>query len=139
MAREHPICLIVDDEPDTCWALKHVLEKQGIRSRHALRAEQALEEVRRFPYALALLDAKLPDLDGLELARRIRALRPGIPIIIVSGYFYSDDTAIQEALGSGLIQGFVSKPFLHADIARSVDRLLEGRPDSRNQGTAATE
>jgi CheY-like chemotaxis protein len=136
---EHPICLIVDDEPDTCWALKHVLEKQGVRSRLALRAEQALEEVRRFPYALALLDAKLPDLDGLELARRIRALRPGIPIIVVSGYFYSDDPAIQEALASGLIQGFVSKPFLHEDIARSVDRLLAGRTDSRNQGTAATE
>jgi CheY-like chemotaxis protein len=139
VASEHPICLIVDDEPDTCWALKHVLEKQGVRSRIALRAEQALEEVRRFPYALALLDAKLPDLDGLELARRIRALRPGIPIIVVSGYFYSDDPAIQEALGSGLIQGFVSKPFLHEDIARSVDRLLAGRADSRNQGTAATE
>jgi CheY-like chemotaxis protein len=139
VSSEHPICLIVDDEPDTCWALKHVLEKQGVRSRIALRAEQALEEVRRFPYALALLDAKLPDLDGLELARRIRALRPGIPIIVVSGYFYSDDPAIQEALGSGLIQGFVSKPFLHEDIARSVDRLLAGRTDSRNQGTAATE
>jgi len=95
-----------------------------VRSQFALRAEQALEEVRRFPYALALLDAKLPDLDGLELARRIRGLRPGIPIIVVSGYFYSDDTAIQDALGSGLIQGFVSKPFLHADIVRSVERLL---------------
>jgi CheY-like chemotaxis protein len=131
--------LIVDDEPDTCWALKHVLDEQGVRSRPALRAEQALEEVCRFPYALALLDAKLPDMDGLELARRIRALRPGIPIIVVSGYFYSDDPAIQEALGSGLIQGFVSKPFLHADIARSVDRALARRPDSRNRGTGTTE
>lgn len=139
MPNEHPFCLIVDDEPDTCWALQHVLEKQGLRSRLALRAEQALEEVRRFPYALVLLDAKLPDLDGLELARRIRDLRPGIPIIVVSGYFYSDDTAIQEALGSGLIQGFVSKPFLHADIARSVDRVLVRRPASGDRGTGATE
>ncbi len=139
MPSEHPICLIVDDEPDTCWALKHVVEKQGVRSRYALRAEQALEEVRRVPYALALLDAKLPDLDGLELARRMRALRPGLPIIVVSGYFYYDDTAIQEALGSGLIQGFVSKPFLHADIARVVDRVLARCSDPRTQGRGATE
>lgn len=139
MASEHPICLIVDDEPDTCWALKHVLEKLGVRSRLALRAEQALLEVRQFPYQLALLDAKLPDLDGLELAQRIRALRPGIPIIVVSGYFYSDDPAIQEALESGLIQDFVSKPFLHQDIARSVDRVLGQRTDSRYRGTGATE
>ncbi len=134
-----PVCLIVDDEPDTCWALKHVLEKQGVDSRLALRAEQALDEVHGFHYALALLDAKLPDMEGLELARRIRVLRPGMPIIVISGYFYSDDPAIQEALGNGLIQGFVSKPFLHADIARSVDRALARRPDSRNQGTCATE
>lgn len=139
MPSKHPICLIVDDEPDTCWALKHVVERQGVRSRHALRAEQALEEVRRLPYALALLDAKLPDMDGLELARRMRALRPGMPIIVVSGYFYSDDTAIQEALSSGLIQGFVSKPFLHADIARAVGSLLARLPDPRTQGTGATE
>src|SRR5437016_5270873 len=50
------------------------------------RAEQAIEEVRQFSYALA---------------RWTRALAPGILIIIVSGYFYPDDAAIQEALASG--------------------------------------
>jgi CheY-like chemotaxis protein len=132
-------CLIVDDDPDTCWALGHVLQKHGVPSQHVLRAEQAVEEVRRFPYALALLDAKLADLDGLELARRIRALAPGILIIIVSGYFYPDDVVIQEALASGLIQDFVGKPFLHGDIVRSVQKALLGRPDPLSAGIGARE
>ncbi len=139
MPKEHPVCLIVDDDPDTCWALQHVVKKLGVRSEQALRAERAIEEVRRFPYALALLDAKLPDMDGLELARRIHALRPAIAIIIVSGYFYSDDSTIQEALTSGLIQGFVSKPFLHADIARSVKQVLSRYRDPASQGSGATD
>jgi DNA-binding NtrC family response regulator len=119
-----PICLIVDDEPDTCWALEHVLRKQGLRTRHALSAEQALREVQERPYALALLDAKLPDMDGLELARRIRIIDPAISMIVVSGYFYQDAPSIQEAQASKLIQDFVAKPFQHEEIRRVVRKAL---------------
>jgi len=119
-----PICLIVDDEPDTCWALEHVLRKQGLRTRHALSAEQALREVQERPYALALLDAKLPDMDGLELARRIRIIDPAISMIVVSGYFYQDAPSIQEAQATKLIQDFVAKPFQHEEIRRVVRKAL---------------
>jgi DNA-binding NtrC family response regulator len=114
----------VDDEPDTCWALEHVLRKQGLRTRHALSAEQALREVQERPYALALLDAKLPDMDGLELARRIRIIDPAISMIVVSGYFYQDAPSIQEAQASKLIQDFVAKPFQHEEIRRVVRKAL---------------
>lgn len=124
MPNQPPICLIVDDEPDTCWALEHVLRKQGLRTRHALSAEQALREVQERPYALALLDAKLPDMDGLELARRIRIIDPAISMIVVSGYFYQDAPSIQEAQASKLIQDFVAKPFQHEEIRRVVRKAL---------------
>ena len=124
---QQPICLIVDDEPDTCWALEHVLRKQGLGASRALSAEQALRAVEQRSYALALLDAKLPDMDGLELARRIRAIDPGVSIIVVSGYFYQDAPAIQEAQASGLIQGFVGKPFLHEQIREAVCTTLARR------------
>lgn len=124
MPNQPPICLIVDDEPDTCWALEHVLRKQGLRTRHALSAEQALREVQERPYALALLDAKLPDMDGLELARRIRIIDPAISMIVVSGYFYQDAPSIQEAQATKLIQDFVAKPFQHEEIRRVVRKAL---------------
>jgi DNA-binding NtrC family response regulator len=125
---QRPICLIVDDEPDTCWALEHVLGKQGLRTRHALSAEHALREVEQRHYALALLDAKLPDMDGLELARRIRVIDPGILIIVVSGYFYQDAPIIQEAQATKLIQDFVAKPFQHEEITRAVRKALALEP-----------
>jgi two-component system, OmpR family, response regulator len=121
---QQPICLIVDDDPDTCWALEHVLRKQGLRTRRALSAEHALREIEQRPYALALLDAKLPDMDGLELARCIRVIAPTVLIIVVSGYFYQDAPAIQEAQASQLIQDFVAKPFLHEEITRAVRKAL---------------
>ena len=68
-------------------------------------------------FACAFLDAKLPDMDGLELAGRMRQ-RPDIKIVMVSGFFYRDDVSIQEAISRGLIIDFISKPFLQEEILR---------------------
>ncbi|HLD48287.1 MAG TPA: response regulator, partial [Desulfobaccales bacterium] len=97
------LILIVDDEPDMCWALEHFLHKRGYATRKALTAMEALVLMERHRFACAFLDAKLPDMDGLELARCIRLIVPDIRIIMVSGYFYRDDVSIQEAITQGLI------------------------------------
>jgi CheY-like chemotaxis protein len=118
------LTLIVDDEPDMCWALARLLNKYGISSSQALGAREALQYLRAAaPYQLAFVDAKLPDMDGLELARRLRQLVPGIRIVMVSGYFYRDDVAVQEAMGEGLICGFVAKPFDHQEILKFLDGM----------------
>ena len=120
--------LIVDDEPDACWALERILERRrGTRCRRAATAAAALAEVHKGSFALALLDAKLPDMDGIELARHVRAIDGSLPIIIVSGYFYQDDLAIQTALKQGLIQCFVAKPYRHEEIARAVAEAIGKR------------
>jgi CheY-like chemotaxis protein len=71
---------------------------------------------------MAFLDAKLPDIDGLELAREFRNTNAHLPIVIVSGYFYQDDQTIAEALQSGLITAFVGKPFDHDEIVSVISR-----------------
>ncbi len=113
--------LIVDDEPDMCWALEHLLHRQGLITHKALSGEEALKLVARHRFAYAFLDAKLPDMDGLELARRILEMAPGTRIMMVSGYFYRDDVSIQEAVSQGLIRGFISKPFLQAEILEALN------------------
>jgi CheY-like chemotaxis protein len=112
------LILIVDDEPDMCWALEHLLHKQGYVTRKALSAQAALKLMERHRFACAFLDAKLPDMDGLELARCIRLIAPDMRILMVSGYFYRDDVSIQEAIAQGLIVDFISKPFLQSEILR---------------------
>jgi CheY-like chemotaxis protein len=112
------LILIVDDEPDMCWALEHLLNKRGYVTRKALTALEALKLMERHRFACAFLDAKLPDMDGLELAGRMRQLDPDIKIIMVSGFFYRDDVSIQDAISRGLIIDFISKPFLQEEILR---------------------
>ena len=112
------LILIVDDEPDMCWALEHLLNKQGYVTRKALTAMEALKLMERHRFACAFLDAKLPDMDGLELARRIRERAPDMRILMVSGYFYRDDVSIQEAIAQGVIIDLISKPFLQEEILR---------------------
>ena len=112
------LILIVDDEPDMCWALEYLLNQQGYVTRKALTATEALMLMARHRFACVFLDAKLPDMDGLELARRIREKAPDIRIMMVSGYFYRDDVSIQEAIFRGLIIDFISKPFRQEEILR---------------------
>ncbi len=116
MSPEERLFLIVDDEPDMCWALEHLLNQQGLLSRKALNGQEALRLLEDQAFCMALVDAKLPDMDGLELARRMRELAPSMRILIVSGYFYRHDPAIQEAIAEGLIWAFISKPFKHEEI-----------------------
>jgi CheY-like chemotaxis protein len=114
------LILIVDDEPDMGWALEHLLHSQGFVTQKALSSQEALNLMEQHRFACAFLDAKLPDMDGLELARCIQVIAPGTRIIMVSGYFYRDDVSIQDAITRGLIVDFISKPFLQEEIFRAL-------------------
>ncbi|MBU1205722.1 MAG: response regulator [Proteobacteria bacterium] len=115
--------LIIDDEPDMCWALKHLLEKNGFLITKAADGREALDLLTSGSFQGVFLDAKLPDIEGLELARQFREKAPQMRIILISGYFYNDDVAVEKALGEGLICGFIGKPFLHEDILKAVKIL----------------
>ena len=117
----------MDDDPDVCWALEHVLAHLGVRCIRALDGQTALQAARLNRLAVALLDAKLPDIDGLELAQRIRLVNPGILILVVSGYFYKDDPVIETAMAQRLIHGFIEKPFSHGEVVAAVKKLLSSR------------
>jgi len=121
------VALVVDDNPDICWALEHLLGGLGAQCIRALDGQTALEAACLNRLDLALLDAKLPDIDGLELAQKIRIADPGILVLVVSGYFYKDDTAIQAALEQGLIHGFIEKPFSHTEVIETVKTALSSQ------------
>ncbi len=86
-----PTVLVVDDEPDVQWALEMVLRKNGFTVAKAGSGDEALRWLGQPDTVcqLILLDAKLPDIEGVELARRIAAqAHCRAPVILVSGYFY---------------------------------------------------
>ena len=114
------LVLVVDDEPEMCWALARILKGAGCRCETAANAKDALALAARHTFQMALLDAKLPDKDGLELARCLHEGNPGIRIVLVSAYFYWDESTITEAMRTGRISDFVAKPFTHAEILRAI-------------------
>ncbi|NMH66461.1 response regulator [Shewanella salipaludis] len=109
-------CLIVDDEPGIAWVMEHLLLTGGYTAVSVPTGMAALAALRQQRFRLAFLDAKLPDIDGLQLAQQLRELEPAMPIILVSGYYYPDDPAILRALESDTISHFIAKPFTNGDI-----------------------
>ncbi|MGO9121776.1 MAG: response regulator [Desulfomonilaceae bacterium] len=121
MENQEPLFMIVDDEPDMCWALKNILKKSGYNCEKALSGREAMRLLKSQKFHLAFLDVKLPDIEGLELARRIKSIDSDVRIIMISGFCYMDDPAIQKAVQEGLICSFVAKPFLHEEIIKSIE------------------
>jgi CheY-like chemotaxis protein len=115
---ERPHILIVDDEPDMCWALANILRPVGYDVTTTTTGAEALELLNGRPYNAAFVDAKLPDLDGLELVAEIQRRSPHTAVVLISGYFYGEDRAITEGLRAGLFVGFIAKPFDLEDVRR---------------------
>lgn len=117
--------LVVDDDPDVCWALKRVLCEEGFTVETVENGHEAFMRLQDTRFQLILLDAKLSDIDGIDLARRIRDERACVaPMILVSGYFYGDDSLVQECLQRGLFCAFVTKPFRHEDLRHVIRQTL---------------
>ena len=111
--------LVVDDDPIACEHAKIVLGKSGIRCDTALSGKEAIEMVslhhaRRKPYDLILVDWQMPELDGVETARRIREIiGKESAIIILTAYRWDD--VYEEAIGAG-VDSFISKPLFASSV-----------------------
>jgi DNA-binding NtrC family response regulator len=116
--------LIVDDETVVRDSLGKWFEEEGYSVDTASSAHEALLKLPRQRWDLALLDIKMPGMDGIELHRKMREVDPGIIVIIMTGYA-SVDTAVQ-ALKDGAYD-YIMKPFDPDDLARLVAKALEHR------------
>ena len=120
--------LVVDDDQDMCWALEGALASLGCAVTSVGSAQSAIAVVADSAFPVAFVDARLPDMDGMKLIAVLRALRPSMRIIMISGYFLADDVRILEAVGTAAIDGFLAKPFqIEAIVAAAVGHV-NGHP-----------
>ncbi len=103
--------LVVDDDQDMCWILEVALAGVGCVAKTVGTAQNAISSVVDRAFPVAFVDARLPDMDGLRLVMELRGLRPGMRIIMISGYYLADDTLILEAMRASKIDCFLAKPF----------------------------
>ncbi len=102
-----PRVLLVDDEPQILRALRVALRANGYDVEEAMAGEPALEAVAVRPPELIILDLALPDIDGVEVCRRVREWSR-IPIIVLSAH--DEDEAKVRALDEGA-DDYLTKPF----------------------------
>jgi DNA-binding NtrC family response regulator len=106
--------LIVDDEKNILLTLSQALQLAGYRTELASTGQTALELTSARPVDAVLLDVKLPDIDGLAAIEKLSSLRPGIPVIMMSGHGTIEMAVKATQLGA--------RDFLEKPISR--DRLL---------------
>lgn len=100
--------VLVDDDRDACETLSEVLQYDGYSVRFAMTAQEAMQAVEEYQPICALLDLGLPDLDGCELSRRLRA-RYGADLVLIAVTGRSGQQEHDEAMAAG-IDHVLSKP-----------------------------
>jgi two-component system, NtrC family, response regulator AtoC len=117
--------LVVDDEPGMLRYLQTLLEVDSYRVSTAKSGPEALACVQREPSPdLVLLDLLMPDLDGLQTLERLRQVRPGLKVVMLS--CVSDTRKVVQAIRLGA-HDYLTKPFQKAELDAVLDHCLHSR------------
>lgn len=121
-----PIVLIVDDEPQILRVMRASLPARGFDVRTAPGGEEALDEIRKLPPDLIILDLMMPKMSGLEVCRRVREFS-SVPIIVLSAKEAESDKVSALDLGA---DDYVTKPFGLDELLARIRAVLRRLPQS---------
>ncbi len=119
--------LVVDADEAVRRAAHNLLGRQGATIETARDAHEAVAMARQSTYSAALVDIRLPDLDGYETYRRLRDVQPTVPVILMTGFGYDPSHSIVKARQEGL-QSVLYKPFRADRLMEAVELALRPRP-----------
>ena len=115
--------LLVDDEPALTRALEHILQRLGYAVTSTNQARTALKLFHEHPtqYDVMITDLTMPEMNGLELIRQVRAIRLEMPVILISGY---NSGLTQENLRTEGVSELLEKPINIQNLAEVLQRSL---------------
>ncbi len=122
--------LVIEDDQATAKTLQLSLKSEGFVCDTTAIGEDGLEIARHYEYDLIILDLMLPDIDGYEILRRLRAVRVATPVLILSGLADIDDKI--KGLGFGA-DDYITKPFNKEEVVarvRAIIRRSQGHSNS---------
>jgi DNA-binding NtrC family response regulator len=123
--------LVIDDEPAVRGAVLRVLEANGLRVATAGDAASGLAHPALAVCRLVLCDLMLPDRSGTEVVAEIARRRPGLPVMVITGYATAEHAASARMAGAD----FLAKPFEAGELMDAVRRALARRPGAAEEGT----
>lgn len=119
--------LIVDDDESICRTLSLYLKREGYETDLAITGREAIEKSKKKVYDVALLDIKLPDMEGIELLTAIRETTPKMIKIMVTGYPTLGNAV--EALKLDA-DDYIMKPVAPEELVKTITRKLEERKEN---------
>lgn len=128
--------LVVDDDFNICDSVTKMLVKVGMRAEWTLSGKEAVLRARQSiemsdAYHAYIIDWRLPDMNGIEVTRRIRSLNDDTPIIILTAYDWSDIEVEAKAAG---VTAFCSKPMFMSDLRETLMSALGQKQTDAAQG-----
>lgn len=123
MTGERRLVLVADDDEDILVLVRTVLERAGYEVSAVRDGAEAIAAARQRRPDLAVLDVAMPELDGLEVLRRLRAdaSTSDVPVLLLSARVQEDDVARGFATGA---DAYVQKPFSPRELLDRVSELL---------------
>jgi two-component system, sensor histidine kinase and response regulator len=118
-----PSILVIDDEPNNFDVIQTLLNNEDYIFHYASSGQRALDRVDRLQPDLILLDVMMPDLDGIEVCHRIKALPrwQSVPVVMVTAL--TDKTALEKCLSTGA-EDFINKPVNRLELLVRVALML---------------
>ena len=113
--------LVVDDDQVVGKSFERVLTNKGYRVDTALSGREAFEKYAGADFDMVFTDLRMPDQDGLEVARRIKEMNPWLPIVVVTGYGTQESEAQAKAIG---VAEFLQKPLTPSIIEEVAARIM---------------
>lgn len=112
--------LVVDDEEEVVEVVRELFREEGMEPIGSRSAEEALMIFRKKEIDLVVTDVKMEGMDGVEMAKEMRDLRPDIPIIFISAYV--DSYELKGKIGGSF--SFFHKPFDLSDLLREAKKYM---------------
>lgn len=112
---------ILDDELSVCKALKQVISRVYENVHFFVSAQACLEGLSKYECHLLICDVNMPEMDGLEMLRKVKKIRPKMPVLLVTGY--GDIPTAVKAVKSGAYD-FIEKPLDQQSILGSIKESL---------------
>jgi CheY-like chemotaxis protein len=119
----HGRLLIVDDEADIVELEKEMVERLGYSATAVIESGAALALFKENPdkYNLVLTDQTMPGMTGIDLAQELLSVRPGIPVVLITGYRDVVDAELAREAG---VKAVIAKPMTRAEVGLIIKQLL---------------
>jgi two-component system response regulator HydG len=114
--------LVIDDEAEIRQSFRRLLSREGLDVHTASDGKEAMAEIRKRRFRVALCDLRLPDIDGLELLKMLKIASPETEVLMITGYGTIDDAV--RAMKDGAYD-FIQKPVKKPLILKSIEKALE--------------